>query len=227
MGQPSPSPAQPSGRNHLTRCLCQACGPMLCCSFISSSIPSAFTCRRLSNSHPSGHPPPHALPIVVGQQPTVKSVQQCKCESSAPFGYGQSYVCGPMINQTYRRVVFEVGASLVESKSTDLPMYLKNKVTLLPNVPLNYISNSIAFRARFLTTIMRRIVGNQSSYVSIARNNGTPRISVRNSTVGPQETDPPILGAIAQSSMLGFRLVDTPIEFICKLGNSNDQVPVD
>ena len=108
-------------------------------------------------------------------------------ESSAPFGYGQPYVCGPMINQTYRIVVFEVGASLVESKSTDLPMYLKNKVTLLPNVPLNYISNSIAFRARFLTTIMRRIVGNQSSYVSIARNNGTPRISVRNSTVGPQE----------------------------------------
>ncbi|KAA0044251.1 hypothetical protein E6C27_scaffold2741G00080 [Cucumis melo var. makuwa] len=34
---------------------------------------------------------------------------------------------------------------------------------------------------------MRRIVRNQSSYVSIARNNDTPRINVRNSTVGLQE----------------------------------------
>ncbi|TYK05485.1 hypothetical protein E5676_scaffold83G001910 [Cucumis melo var. makuwa] len=51
---------------------------------------------------------------------------------------------------------------------------------------------------------MRRIVRNQSSYVSIARNNDTLRINVRNSTVGLQETNPPTLCAIAQSGMPQF-----------------------
>ena len=35
--------------------------------------------------------------------------------------------------------------------------------------------------------IVTRIMGNQSLFVSTARNNDTPRISVRNSVVVPQE----------------------------------------
>ena len=58
------------------------------------------------------------------------------------------YVCGLGINQTYRRVVFEVGASLA---LTNLPMYSKNLVISLLNVPSNYITNFAAFSARSLT----------------------------------------------------------------------------
>ncbi|TYK08627.1 reverse transcriptase [Cucumis melo var. makuwa] len=36
-----------------------------------------------------------------------------------------------------------------------------------------------------------------------------------------------ILDLLIETSMLGCRPADTPIEFNCKLGNSNDQVPVD
>ncbi|TYK05652.1 Beta-galactosidase [Cucumis melo var. makuwa] len=67
--------------------------------------------------------------------------------------------------------------------------------------------------------IMRTIVGNQSLYVSTARNSGTPMISIGNSTVVPQEsTGPtasqnihPTIGAIALSGMpqsLGLISVD-------------------
>ncbi|KAA0041009.1 reverse transcriptase [Cucumis melo var. makuwa] len=69
-------------------------------------------------------------------------------ESSAPSGYGQSYVRGLGINQTYRRAVFEVSTSLAQ---TDLPMYSKNPVNLLPYVSSNYITNSVAFGAQSLT----------------------------------------------------------------------------
>ncbi|TYK25780.1 UBN2_3 domain-containing protein [Cucumis melo var. makuwa] len=69
-------------------------------------------------------------------------------ESSAPSSYGQSYVRGLGINQTYRRAVFEVSTSLAQ---TDIPMYSKNPVISLPNVPSNYITNSVVFSAHSLT----------------------------------------------------------------------------
>ncbi|KAA0052311.1 UBN2_3 domain-containing protein [Cucumis melo var. makuwa] len=69
-------------------------------------------------------------------------------ESLAPSGYGQSYVRGLGINQTYMRAVFEVSTSLVQ---IDLPMYSKNLIIFLPHVPSNYITNSVAFSAQSLT----------------------------------------------------------------------------
>ncbi|KAA0050393.1 Cysteine-rich RLK (RECEPTOR-like protein kinase) 8 [Cucumis melo var. makuwa] len=69
-------------------------------------------------------------------------------ESLAPSDYGQPYVHGLGINQTYRRAFFEVSTSLAQ---TDLPMYSKNPVILLPNVPSNYLTNSVAFSAQSLT----------------------------------------------------------------------------
>ncbi|TYK18899.1 retrotransposon protein, putative, unclassified, expressed [Cucumis melo var. makuwa] len=128
-------------------------------------------------SYPSDHPPLHAPPIAAGQQPSklsnlyssanlfVDPLQQPffyrngadqhhnrsgieEGESLAPSGYGQPYVRGLRINQTYRRAVFEVSTSLAQ---TNLPMYSKNPVILLPNMPSNYITNFVAFSARSLT----------------------------------------------------------------------------
>ncbi|KAA0045027.1 Beta-galactosidase [Cucumis melo var. makuwa] len=65
------------------------------------------------------------------------------------------------------------------------------------------------------------IMGNQFSSVSTARNNGIPRISVGNSTVGPQETSSPTISAIAQSGMsqsLGLINVDGTNLWILDLG---------
>ena len=41
--------------------------------------------------------------------------------------------------------------SSAHSKPTELPMYSKNPVISLPNVPSNYITNSAAFSAQSLT----------------------------------------------------------------------------
>uniref|UniRef100_A0A9I9EGT2 Beta-galactosidase n=1 Tax=Cucumis melo TaxID=3656 RepID=A0A9I9EGT2_CUCME len=54
----------------------------------------------------------------------------------------------PSIMDSHIRAVFEVSASLAQ---TNLPMYSKNSVISLPNVPSNYITNSFAFSARSLT----------------------------------------------------------------------------
>ncbi|KAA0057242.1 ty3-gypsy retrotransposon protein [Cucumis melo var. makuwa] len=136
---------------------------------------SFYALSPVQPSHPSNHPPP----IAAEQQPSklsnLSGIEAGK--SSAPSGYGQLYIYGLGINQTYRRAVFEVGASLAQ---TDLLMYSKN-------------------------------LGNQFSFVSIARNNNIPRISVGNSTVCPQETSSPTLSAITQSGMsqsLGLISVD-------------------
>ena len=89
--------------------------------------------------HPFGHRQPQAPPIVAKQQPTKlsnlysnanQSVEPLRkpffcgngadqlhnrsgievSKSLAPSSFGQPYVCGPAINQTYIRVVFEVSA---------------------------------------------------------------------------------------------------------------------
>ena len=153
-------------------------------------------------------------------------------ESLAPSGYGQPYVCGPEINQTYNRVVSEVGAP---SKSTDLPMYSKNPVTSLPNVPSNYITNSAALSARFLThdneknsgkPILvcehckkqwhtkdqcwklhgRPPRGNKRSSNEQQNSERTDVRKIANTSHSTRptasQTSPPTLGAIAQSAML-------------------------
>ncbi|KAA0049978.1 reverse transcriptase [Cucumis melo var. makuwa] len=172
MGQPSPSSVQPSNQKPLH-------APPLSGAW-AHALPSvnliahpirSYALSPVQLSHLFGHPPPHASPITVGQQPSKLSnlsvdpsqqpffykngADQCHNrsgietgESSAPSGYGQPYVCGLRTNQTYRRTAFEVG--------------------------------------------------NQFSFVSTARNDNISRISVGNSTVGPQETSFPTL-----SSMLG------------------------
>ncbi|KAA0039144.1 Beta-galactosidase [Cucumis melo var. makuwa] len=70
--------------------------------------------------------------------------------------------------------------------------------------------DSAAFSDPQIMTVTR-IMGSQFLCVSTARNNGTPRISVGNFTVVPQEIKTPTLGAIAQSGMpqsLGLISVD-------------------
>ncbi|TYK11114.1 reverse transcriptase [Cucumis melo var. makuwa] len=190
-------------RNHFTHRLCRVRGPMRCRPLISSPIPSASTRRRLSNRL--------TLSVIYRctRRPSPNEADQHHnrseieaSESSAPSGYGQPYVCGLGINQTYRRAVFEVNASLAQ---TDLPMYSKNPIILLPNVPSNYITNSVAFSARSLT-----------------HDNGKPilvwRTNVRETAstsqpIGPAaiQTSFPTLSAIAQSGMsqsLGLISVD-------------------
>ncbi|TYK08485.1 Beta-galactosidase [Cucumis melo var. makuwa] len=153
MGQPPPLSAQISGQkpihaSPLSGAWAHASLPV---NLIAHPI-RFYASSPVQPSHPSGHPPPHALHIAVGQQPSklsnlyssanlfVDPLQQPFCyrneanqhhnrlwievgEPSAPSGYGQLYVHGLRINHTYRRAVFEVNTSLAQ---TDLLMYSKN-----------------------------------------------------------------------------------------------------
>ncbi|KAA0048015.1 reverse transcriptase [Cucumis melo var. makuwa] len=149
MGQPSLRSTQPSGQKQ----------PHAPSSANVTTHPIRFYASSpVQPSHHSGHSLLHAPPIAVGQQPTKLSNMYSNAnlpvdplpqpffyrnkadqlhnrlgieagESSAPSGYGQPYVCGLGINQTYRRAVFEVGASSAQSKSIDLPMDSKNPIT--------------------------------------------------------------------------------------------------
>ncbi|KAA0057485.1 putative mitochondrial protein [Cucumis melo var. makuwa] len=74
-----------------------------------------YTSLPVQPFHSSSHPH-HTC------RPSSPNSNLQNCESSAPSGYGQLYVCGLEINQTYMRAIFEVGAS---SAQTDLPIYSK------------------------------------------------------------------------------------------------------
>ena len=178
VGQPSPPSAQYSDQKppH-TPLLSGAWAHALPSVHLTAHPIHLYASSPIQPFHPSGHPQPHGPPIVVRQKPSklsnlysnanlsVDPLRQSffygngadqlhnrsgieASESLAPSGLGQPYVCGPAINQTYNRVVFEVGAS---SKSINLLMYSKNPVTSLPNVPYNYITNSVALSAQFST----------------------------------------------------------------------------
>ncbi|TYK13805.1 reverse transcriptase [Cucumis melo var. makuwa] len=130
MGQPSPRSTQPSGQKQ----------PHAPSSANVTTHPIRFYAPSpVQPSHHSGHSLSHAPPIAVGQPTKLSNMNKADQlhnrlgieagESSAPSGYGQPYVCGLGINQTYRRAVFEVGASSAQSKSIDLPMDSKNPIT--------------------------------------------------------------------------------------------------
>ncbi|KAA0035624.1 Beta-galactosidase [Cucumis melo var. makuwa] len=89
----------------------------------------SYASSPVQPSHPSSHPPP----IAAGQQPSKLS---------------NLYSSANLYSNTNLRTVFEVSTSLTQ---TDLPMYSKNSVISLPNVPSNYITNSVAFSVQSLT----------------------------------------------------------------------------
>ncbi|TYK03050.1 TMV resistance protein N [Cucumis melo var. makuwa] len=242
MGQPSPPSAQPSGQKPLHAPPLSSAWAHTPPSVNLTAHPIRFyTSSPVQPSHPSGHPPPHASPIAVGQKPSklssvynsaslyssanlysstnlsVDPLQQPffyrnradqhhnrlgieAGESSTPSGYGQPYVRGLGINQTYRRAVFEVSNSLAQ---IDIPMYFKNPVISLPNVPSNYITNSVAFSAQSLTHDNGKPIL-VCEYCKKQR--FIPRFSVGNSTVGPQEATNAPPTSISQS--LGLISVD-------------------
>ncbi|KAA0066678.1 UBN2_3 domain-containing protein [Cucumis melo var. makuwa] len=110
-------------------------------------------------------------------------------------------ICGRILGQRplpfLMEVCFEV--RLEEDRTNAMGVLLPIPLTPLP----------LALGPQIMT--VTRIMGSQFLCVSTARNNGTPRISVGNSTVVPQETKTPTLGAIAQSGMpqsLGLISVD-------------------
>ncbi|TYK23223.1 DNA damage-inducible protein 1 isoform X3 [Cucumis melo var. makuwa] len=317
---PRRHPHNLSARKHFTRHLCRARGPMHCCPLISPPIPSDVSLPG-QPSHPSGHPL-HVPPIAAGQQPSklsnlsVDPLQRPffyrngadqhhnksgieAGESSAPSSYGQPYVRGLGINQTYRRAVFEVSISLAQ---TDLPTYFKNLVISLSNVPSNYITNSVAFSARSLTHdngkpilvcehckkqrhtkdqcwklhsqpprgmsqslglisvdetnpwildsgATDHLIGFSEHFVSYTPCASNEKIWIADGSLAPiagkgqgrlpvlivyvdgivlSRDDQAEISQLKQRvGMLGCRPTDTPIEFNRKLGNSDDQVPVD
>ncbi|TYK26874.1 Beta-galactosidase [Cucumis melo var. makuwa] len=110
-------------------------------------------------------------------------------------------VCGRILRQrpfpSLMEVCFEV--RLEEDRTNAMGV-----LTTLPLTPL-----PLALGPQIMT--VTRIVESQILCVSTARNNGTPRISVGNFTVVPQEIKTPTLGAITQSGMpqsLGLISVD-------------------
>ncbi|KAA0049797.1 Beta-galactosidase [Cucumis melo var. makuwa] len=169
-------------------------------------------------SHPSGYPLPHAPPIAARQQPSKLSNLYSSAnlsvdplrqpffyrngadqhhnrleieagESSAPSSYGQPYVCGLGINQTYMRAIFEVGASLAQ---TDIPMYSKN--------PKQRHTKDQCWKLHG-----RSPRGNKRSS-NEQQNSGRTDVKGTTSTFQPigstaSKTSSPILSAIAQSGM--------------------------
>ncbi|KAA0031718.1 Beta-galactosidase [Cucumis melo var. makuwa] len=164
-------------------------------------------------SHPSDHPPPHAPPLYNSanlsssanlfidplQQPFYRNEADQHHnrsgieagESSTSSGYGQPYVHGLGINQTYRRTVFEVSTSLAQ---TNLSMYSKNPCWKLHDRPPR---------------------GNKRSS-NEQQNSGRTDVRETASTSQPisptaSQSSSPTLSAIAESSMsqsLGLISVD-------------------
>ncbi|TYK01383.1 Asp_protease_2 domain-containing protein [Cucumis melo var. makuwa] len=84
---------------------------------------------------------------------------------------------------------------------------LEEDRTNVIGIQITLATDSTAFSARPSIMIVTRIMGNQSLFMSTASNNGTPGISVGNSTIVPQKTKTPNLGAIAPSGMPSLRLI--------------------
>ncbi|KAA0039161.1 hypothetical protein E6C27_scaffold121G00630 [Cucumis melo var. makuwa] len=188
-------------------------------------------------SHPFGHPPLHSPPIGTRQQPTelsnlynnanlsVEPLQQPffyrngadqlhnrlgieAGKSSAPSGYGHSYVCGLGINQTYRRAVFENNDKpILVCEYGKMQWHTKNQCWKLHGWPLR---------------------GNKR-FSNEQQNSG--RTDVRETASTSQSTSPiasrtssPTLSAIAQSGMsqsLGLISVDGKNLWILDSGATN------
>ena len=172
VGPPSSPSVQPSGQNlfHSLPSVCLTANP------ISS------THYRLSNSHTllDSRSPTHCpcSPIMDSHH---KNCQICSFARCYPSTLIYS-------NEIDGRSRVEAGESSAHSKPTELSMYSKNPVISLLNLPLNYITDfAAAFSARSLTHDNEKNSGKPILVASTARNNGTPRISVGNSTIVPHD----------------------------------------
>lgn len=146
---PQSHPHNTAAKILLTRRHYLVCGPTCHRQIISPLSPSSPMCHSLFSRRTllvsrSPHVPP--APSDYGQ-PSNPSLH-------APLLFDllqQPYFCGPRIIQIHSRSSFEVDESSTQSKSTNLPMSLKNSVTSVPNFPSNYITDSAAFSAQFST----------------------------------------------------------------------------
>ncbi|KAA0042161.1 Cysteine-rich RLK (RECEPTOR-like protein kinase) 8 [Cucumis melo var. makuwa] len=149
-----------------------------------------YASSPIQPSYPFGHPSPHAPPVAAGQQPS----KLLNMYSSANLFSSANLSVDPL-----QRVVFEVSTSLVQ---TDLPMYSKNPVISLPNVPSNYITNSIAFSAQPLTHDNEKPIL-VYEHCKKQRHTKDPETANTSQPIGPtaSQTSSPTLSVIAQSGM--------------------------
>ncbi|KAA0067029.1 uncharacterized protein E5676_scaffold14G00310 [Cucumis melo var. makuwa] len=108
-----------------------------------------YSSSAIQRSYPSGHLQPHASPMPsdYGQPP------QKLLDLSIRMPLSVDLLHQPFngTDGIHNRSRIEVGESLAHFEPTELPMYSKNLIILLSNVPSNYITNYVAFSARSLT----------------------------------------------------------------------------
>ncbi|TYK02021.1 Beta-galactosidase [Cucumis melo var. makuwa] len=166
MGRPSPPSVQPSSQKPLhapSLSGAWAHAPL----FVNLTVhPIRFYASSLVQpSHPSGHPPLHVPPIAAKQQPSKLSnlYSSANLYNSANLYSSTNLSVDPLqpffyrneADQYHNRLGIKAGESSAPfgygQPYTDLPMYSKNPVISLSNVPSNYITNSVAFSAQSLT----------------------------------------------------------------------------
>ncbi|KAA0037910.1 Beta-galactosidase [Cucumis melo var. makuwa] len=149
-----------------------------------------------SSAQHSGQNPPHApsLSCVWAHVPPSNHL------TTQPIVSHVSFPVQPII-QIHSRSSFEVDESSTQSKSTNLPMSLKNSVTSVPNFPSNYITDSAAFSAQFSTHGGKKRSSNEQ------QNSG--RVDVTDLTAS--QTSPPTLSFIAQSGSSDHCLLLAPL----------------
>uniref|UniRef100_A0A9I9E9J3 UBN2_3 domain-containing protein n=1 Tax=Cucumis melo TaxID=3656 RepID=A0A9I9E9J3_CUCME len=149
MGQPPPPPpqsAQLSGQEPIH-------APPLSSAWAHAPPPVNLTAHPIrfyasspvQPSHPFGHPSSHAPPD--------NNLQNCQICTAVQICPSTLYINLSAIGTGLTNTITDCGLKWVSHRHppTDLPMYSKNLVILLPNVPSNYITNSVAFSAQSLT----------------------------------------------------------------------------
>ncbi|KAA0045080.1 reverse transcriptase [Cucumis melo var. makuwa] len=99
-----------------------------------------YTLSPVQLSHPSNHPPPHGHP-----SPSDSNLQNCQICTAVQ-------ICSSTLYSNLSSIETGLTNTITdrELKRIDLPMYSKNPIILLPNVPSNYITNFVAFSAQSL-----------------------------------------------------------------------------
>uniref|UniRef100_A0A9I9E730 Uncharacterized protein n=1 Tax=Cucumis melo TaxID=3656 RepID=A0A9I9E730_CUCME len=183
MGQHSPPSTQPSGQKPLHAPPLSGAWAYASPSVNLTAHPIRFYASSpVQPSHPSGHPPPHAPPITAGQQPSklsnlysstnlsVDHLQQPffyrngadqhhnrsgieAGESSAPSNYGQPYVRGLGINQTYRRTTSSPALNAITqpdiSQSLGLMSVDGTNLWILDSGATDHLTTNHSFTATF------------------------------------------------------------------------------